>query len=139
MIMNQEPLRQDPTIPDPAQQPSPAQTQEQQSRMWGMLCHLSALVALVGVPFGQIIGPLIVWLVKKDEFPFVNDQGKESLNFQISMTIYMLVAGASILFLIGLVLLPIVVVVDVIFTIIAAIQANTGQPYRYPLTIRFIN
>ena len=102
-----------------------------------MLCHLVALAGLA-VPFGNVIGPLIVWLVKKDELPFVNDQGKESLNFQISMTIYMLVAGASMLLLIGFILLPIVALVDIIFTIVAAIQANTGQPYRYPMTIRFI-
>jgi hypothetical protein len=114
-----------------------SRVQEQQSRLWGTLCHLSALAGFF-MPFGNVIGPLIVWLIKKDEFPFVNDQGKESLNFQISMSIYMLAAGASILFLIGFVLLPIVVLVDVIFTIVASIQANTGQPYRYPMTIRFI-
>ena len=140
--LNQNPATPDPTVPNPASpgpayQPPPAQTQEQQSRLWGMLCHLVALAGLV-VPFGNVIGPLIVWLVKKDEFPFVNDQGKESLNFQISMTIYMFVAAASMLVLIGFILLPIVALVDVIFTIVAAIQANAGQPYRYPMTIRFI-
>ena len=61
-------------------------------RMWGMLCHLSTFAGYL-VPFGNISGPLIVWLVKKDEYAFVDDQGKESLNFQISITIYSLVVG----------------------------------------------
>ena len=55
-------------------------------RMWGMFCHLAALAGFI-IPFGNIIGPLIVWQIKKEEFPFVEDQGKESLKFQISIFI----------------------------------------------------
>jgi len=60
----------------------------QLSRNWAMGCHLAVLAVYMGIPFGNILGPLIIWLVKKDEFPLVDEQGKESLNFQISMLIY---------------------------------------------------
>ena len=62
-----------------------------------MLCHLTALLGIIGIPFGNIVGPLIIWLLKKNVYPFVNEQGKESLNFQISMTIYALAAALLIL------------------------------------------
>ena len=61
---------------------------EQQAKQWGMLCHLSALSVFIGIPFGNILGPLIVWLLKREEDPFIDEQGRESLNFQISMSIY---------------------------------------------------
>ena len=90
------------------------------------------------MPFGNILGPLIVWLVKKDEYAFVDDQGKEALNFQISITIYSLVSGILILALIGIVLLIAVIIFSVVMTVIAAIKANGGEYYRYPLTIRLV-
>jgi uncharacterized Tic20 family protein len=105
---------------------------------WGMLCHLTALVMYVGVPLGNILGPLIVWLIKKDEFPFVDMQGKESLNFQISMTIYGLIAGALTTVLIGWVFLAVLFIVNIFFIIRASLVANRGIPYRYPFTIRLI-
>ena len=106
-------------------------------RMWGMLCHLSTFAGYL-VPFGNILGPLVVWLVKKDEYAFVDDQGKEALNFQISITIYSLVSGILILALIGIVLLIAVIIFSVVMTVIAAIKANGGEYYRYPLTIRLV-
>jgi uncharacterized protein len=106
-------------------------------RMWGMLCHLSTFAGYL-VPFGNILGPLVVWLVKKDEYAFVDDQGKEALNFQISITIYSLVSGILILALIGIPLLIAVIIFSVVMTVIAAIKANEGEYYRYPLTIRFV-
>ncbi len=107
------------------------------ARLWGMLCHLSALSGFV-TGLGFIVGPLIVWLIKKDEFPFVNENGKESVNFQISMLIYAIVAGLLCFACIGFVLLPAVAIVDLVFLIIASMKANNGEHYRYPLTIRFI-
>jgi hypothetical protein len=106
-------------------------------RMWGMLCHLSTFAGYL-VPFGNILGPLIIWLVKKDEYAFVDDQGKEALNFQISITIYSLVSGILILALIGIPLLIAVIIFSVVMTVIAAIKANGGEYYRYPLTIRLV-
>jgi len=112
-------------------------TENQEERTMGMLCHLLALAGYV-IPFGNIIGPLIIWLVKKDQFPFVNDQGKESLNFQISITIYAIVSGILTMVVIGLPLLIAVGIFGLVEIILASMKANQGIPFRYPLTIRFI-
>lgn len=106
-------------------------------RTWAMLCHLSGLAGYV-IPLGNIFGPLIVWMIKKDQSWFVDDQGKEALNFQISLTIYLVVAIIAIFVLIGIVLIPIIAVAGLVFMIVAAVKANEGVGYRYPLTIRFI-
>jgi uncharacterized Tic20 family protein len=108
-----------------------------ESRMWAMLAHLSALSGVM-VPFGHILGPLIIWLIKKDEMPFVEDQGKEALNFNISMTIYMLVAIFLVFVVIGFILIPILAVFGLVFTIIAAVKANDGIVFRYPITLRLV-
>ena len=104
----------------------------------GMLCHLLSLTQLLGVPLGNILIPLIVWLIKRDEDPFVDLCGKESLNFQISMTLYMMIAGFLILLFVGLFMIPILMILNIVYTIIAAIKASQGTSYTYPLTIRFI-
>ncbi len=115
-----------------------AQEENKKANMWAMLCHLTALSTYIGIPFGHIIAPLVIWLIKKDEFPFVDEQGKESLNFQISMTIYGIAAWILCFILIGFVLLPVVLVADIVFIIIATVKTNKGEAYRYPFTIRFI-
>ena len=107
------------------------------ARLWGMLCHLSALT-MYFTAIGGIVGPLAVWLVKRNECPFVDDQGKESLNFQISMLIYHLIAAIGILCVIGIPALICLAIANVVLVIIASVQANNGVYYRYPLTIRFI-
>ena len=113
------------------------------ARMWAMFCHLAGLGGLVVPAVGAVIGPLIVWMIKKEESPFVDQHGKEAVNFQISMLIYG--AVGSILCLItcvGAFLIPLVggaiAILDLVFLIIAAIKANDGHYYRYPLTIRLI-
>jgi uncharacterized Tic20 family protein len=108
------------------------------ARLWAMICHLSALSGLVVPVVGCIVGPLVIWQIKKEEFPFVDEQGKEAVNFQISMLIYGIVAGLLCFVCVGMVLLPAVAIVDLIFLLIAAVKANDGYHYRYPLTIRFI-
>ena len=108
------------------------------ARMWAMICHLSALAGLVVPVIGCIIGPLIIWQIKKEEFPFVDEQGKEAVNFQISMLIYGIVAGLLCFACVGFVLAPAVAIFDLVFLLIAAVKANNGEHYRYPLTIRFI-
>jgi hypothetical protein len=87
---------------------------------------------------GNIVGPLVIWQLKKDEHPFVDQQGKEALNFQISITIYALISVVLFFICIGPFLLAAVGVIDLVFLLIAAVKANNGQSYRYPLTIRFI-
>ena len=110
-----------------------------EARTWAMWCHLAAIVGYLGIPFGNIVGPLIIWLMKRDTDPFVDAQGKESLNFQISITIYVMISIFLILVLVGILFLIVVPVAALILTIIAAIKANDGEDYRYPFTIRLID
>jgi len=106
---------------------------------WAMFCHLAGLGWLIIPLIGGIIGPLILWQIKKDQYPFVDQHGKEAMNFQISMLIYGLISTVLILACgLGLVLLPLVVIADVTFAIIAAVKAANGEGWRYPLSIRFI-
>ena len=121
--------------PPPLPSCSPAVTNV---RTWTALCHASALLGvLVHFP-GHLLGPLIVWLVKRDESPEIDAHGKEALNFQISILIYNLVAAIFCLVLVGFLFLAILWVLNAVFVIIAAIQASDGKFYRYPMTIRFI-
>ncbi|MBT8144262.1 MAG: DUF4870 domain-containing protein [Gammaproteobacteria bacterium] len=108
-------------------------------RTWGMLCHLSVLTGLFTGGFGSIIAPLVIWLIKKEEMPFVDDQGKEALNFQITMMIACFVSALLMIVLIGFLLLPLVLIFDLVMVIIASIKANDGERYRYPLTLRLLN
>lgn len=106
-------------------------------RMWGMLCHISAFAFFV-FPFGNILGPLIFWLIKKETYPFVDEQGKEALNFQISVTIYGLAALLLSIVLIGIPILIALFFFDFILVVVAAIKANDGYHYKYPLSIELI-
>lgn len=108
-----------------------------QERNLAMACHLSSFAGFV-VPFGNLAGPLIVWLIKRVENPYVDDQGKEAVNFQISLTIYMVVSFALMLIIVGFFLAIGLTIFWIVVTIQAAIRANRGEPYRYPLTIRLI-
>ena len=108
-------------------------------RQWGMFAHLSTFSACVGIPFGNIVGPLIMFLIKKDEYPFGADQAKEALNFNISCTLYGLISIALCFVIIGFVLLPILGIFWLVVTIIAAVRSNEGVSYRYPLCIRFVS
>jgi uncharacterized Tic20 family protein len=87
---------------------------------------------------GHILGPLIVWLAKRDDSPEIDTHGKESLNFQISMLIYNVIAAVLCLVLIGFVILGILHILNLVLVIVASIQASEGKLYRYPLTIRLI-
>ncbi len=109
-----------------------------EEKTWGMIAHLSALSGWVGIPLGGILGPLVVYFVKKDESPYVRDHAKEAMNFGISMAIYAVVAALLIFVVIGLLLLPAVIVVSIVLNILAALKANEGRTYKYPFTIRFI-
>ena len=119
--------------------PKPDGSPTADERQWALLAHLSGLVAsaLGGLAF---LGPLIVWLIKKDQSAFVADQAKEALNFQIAVTIALLVSiGIGIVTCVGIILVPIVGIGSLVFAIIAAVEANKGVAYRYPYTIRLIN
>jgi len=110
-----------------------------EERQWGLVAHLSGLVALALGGFA-FLGPLIIWLIKKDQSPFVADQAKEALNFQIAVTIAFLVSAViAMATCVGVILLPIVGIGSLVFAIIAAVEANKGVYYRYPYSIRLIN
>jgi uncharacterized Tic20 family protein len=130
-------------VPDatPAADPASADSTDEPSKdakQFGMLCHLTALAGVLVGGFGNWIGPLVIWLLKKEEFPFVDDQGKEALNFQITCLIGFLIGLVTIPLLIGMLIIPVVGVLWVVFTIIAAIKASEGVTYRYPFAIRLI-
>ena len=110
---------------------------DKEERTWGMFCHLVVFLGLI-IPFASIIGPLVIWMIKRDEMPFVEDQGKESLNFQITMMLATIVSALLMFVLIGFVLIFVVIIFQFIVVIIASIKANEGVYYRYPLSIRFI-
>jgi uncharacterized protein len=120
----------------PSATPAPP-VEGQVSRTWEVLCHALGFAGFV-FPFGNILGPLIVWLMKKSESPSVDAHGKEALNFQISMSIWVLLCAITWLILIGIVLTPIAVATGVVLTVIGTVKASNGELYRYPLTIRFI-
>jgi uncharacterized Tic20 family protein len=105
---------------------------------WAMLCHIAGMAWFIVPVIGGVIAPLIIWQIKKDQRPFVDQHGKEALNFQISMLIYFVVAALLWFVCIGMVLVPLVAIADIVFAIIAAVKAANGETYRYPLTIRFI-
>ncbi|WP_273082047.1 DUF4870 domain-containing protein [Stenotrophomonas nitritireducens] len=108
-----------------------------EEKQWGMFAHLAALAGIV-IPLGNLLGPLIVWLVKKDTMPFVADQGREALNFNITVFIAAFVSGILTLVLIGFLLLIFVGIAWLVLTILAALAANKGEAYRYPFTLRLI-
>ena len=116
-------------------------TIDKDQKTWAMLAHLSGFAMYVS-GIGLVLGPLIVWLLKRDGNPFVDDQGKEALNFSITCCIYFIAAVVCAFTIIGLVVaIPVFFVLPIlhiVFMIIAAIKANEGVAYRYPATIRFI-
>jgi uncharacterized protein len=137
----------DPALPptsSPAPQPPVSPANESQARTWNMLCHLSALAGYI-IPFGNVLGPLIIWQIKKNEFPSVEEHGKAALNFQITVLIAVfvgIVATVLLSFLcIGYLLIPVVVAIGLcglVFAVIAGIKANNGEPYRYPWSLTLV-
>ncbi len=117
---------------------------DKEERKWAMFCHLAGLAGLSPLlpAIGCAVAPLVIWQLKAEEFPFVAEQGRRAVNFQLSMLLYAAI-GIIICFvsLIGVFLIPVVFcvfgLIDLIFVLIAAVKANEGQHYRYPFTIRF--
>jgi len=110
----------------------------QDARMWAMICHLMGLAGLIMPAVGNIVAPLVVWQIKKDDDPFIDEQGKEAVNFQISVSIYFIMSVLLCIVCIGAFLVVAVIIIYLVFLLIAAVKANNGYHYRYPLTIRFI-
>jgi len=110
------------------------------ARMWAMFCHLGGLAGLIPITpvFGSIIAPLIIWQIKKNEFTFVDEHGKEAVNFQISILLYSVICIPFIFICIGTIMLVAVGIFDIVCLLIGAVKANNGEHYRYPICIRFI-
>ena len=132
----------DDVVPPPPPQDSPTGAPPAEERQWAMFAHLSALVGglLTGhwLGIGCFLAPLIIWQLKKDTMPFVADQAKEALNFNITVAIAGLICGLLMLVLVGFVLLPALGIVWLVLVIIASIKANEGVAYRYPFALRLI-
>lgn len=107
-------------------------------RNWAVAAHLSALAGLVVTGLGIVLGPLVVWFLKKDQMPFVDDQAKEALNFQITVFIAGAICTALIFVLIGIPLLVGLAIFDLICIIMAAVKTANGETYRYPVNLRLI-
>ena len=131
---HESPFTAQPPGTPPVSEPLKGGVPDADARTMAMLAHL--LGALIGFP-----GPLVIWLVKKDEHPFVDDQGKEALNFHITLIFAYVAAGVitaiSCGFLFFVAFVP--YVLQVIFGILAAVEANKGVYYRYPMTLRLVN
>ena len=134
-IENTDPAPQaTPPAPEPAPEQTPDQPKQeisQDAKNMAMLCHLLGLLT-------NFLGPLILWLIKKDEDSFIDKQGKEALNFQITVAIAGIVSGLLMFACIGFILLPVVCVLDLVFSIVACVKSSKGEDYRYPVSIRLV-
>jgi len=110
---------------------------DQEIRNAAVAAHLSNFAGLI-VPFGSIIGPLAVWLTRRDRDPFIDQAGREALNFGISIAVYGSVVLVAALMLVGIPLLIVGVIAWVVLASLAAVKASQGQTYRYPLTLRLV-
>ena len=128
--------------------PAPTGAPSVEERQWAMFAHLSALLGglLTGAigGWGSFLGPLIIWLLKKDTMPFVNDQAREALNFNITVSAIFLVLIILTVFTLGIgviLTVPLAIIIGIaalVFIIIASIKANEGVAYRYPFAIRLV-
>ncbi|NDU97453.1 DUF4870 domain-containing protein [Spirosoma terrae] len=116
---------------------SPVPFSDSDARMWAMITHLSALTGMFTL-IGSLVGPILVWQIQKEKSAFIDFHGKEAVNFNITIAIAAGISFVLMILLIGIFLLWIVGAVWLVFTIIAAIKANNGEYYRYPISIRFI-
>lgn len=110
---------------------------DKDARNWAMLCHLTSLLGLWG-PWLNTLGPLCLWLLRRNDSRFVNEHGKEAVNFNISLAIYLTVAAALMFVVIGFFIYPVIFVLGLIFAVQGAVNASKGKAYTYPFTIRFI-
>ena len=133
------------TIP-PLQQAMPVA--QSSTRAWEVLCHLSSIAGL-WVPFGNTLGPFLIWIFKRDASPGVDAHGKESLNFHISWALYEFaawaIAGLLMIVVIGFLMIPFLIIASLvarvamaILVMIASFKAADGELYRYPLTMRLL-
>jgi uncharacterized Tic20 family protein len=111
-----------------------------EERTMAMICHLLPFAGclLPHIPVFNVVAPLVLWLIKKDSMPFLNEQGKEVLNFQITVSLILFACFITFWLLIPIAIAFVVAIGTIVLMIIAAIQVNEGKPYRYPFTLRLI-
>jgi len=109
----------------------PAVETSQDARNLAMLCHLLGLLT-------NFLGPLILWLIKKDSNPYIDEQGKEALNFQITIAIAGIVSGITAVICIGAILGLVVLIGDIVLSIMACVATSKGEHYRYPVCVRLL-
>jgi uncharacterized protein len=107
-------------------------------KTWGMLTHLAALSIFIGIPFGNVVGPLIIYLIKKDELPFVAEQGREVLNFQITWSIIFMVSAILIFIGLGILMLIAFGIAWFVLVIVGTVNASNGITYSYPFSADFL-
>jgi uncharacterized Tic20 family protein len=123
---------------DPSDTPVPGTAPTENERTWGMLAHLSALSGVVLWLLGCILGPLAVWIARRDQSAFVAEHAREALNFNITIVLAALVCMLLMLVFVGFILGTALFVVWLVFTLIAAIKASEGEHYRYPFSLRLV-
>lgn len=116
---------------------NPGQLSERDERMWATFAHLGVIAGFI-IPFGNVIAPLIIWMTQREKSSFVETHAKEALNFQISVSIIAVGCAILIFLAIGIPLLIILGLADLVFSIMAAMKANQGEPYQYPFNLRLI-
>ncbi len=134
MDENVEPAEQesqDSPVPEEPQTAQPKPEVSQDAKNLAMLCHLLGLIT-------NFLGPLILWLLKKEDDAFIDSNGKEALNFQLTIMFAMIAAGILSFLCIGFLLMPVIMALDIVFSIIACVKASNGEDYRYPLCIRLV-
>jgi len=124
--------------PDPADTTTDASEVDDEERTWGILAHAGGFAGLA-VPFGNVVAPLVVWLVKRDESRFVDENGIRALNFQLTWSVILLVTALSVLVGVGLVLFPLAMLAWLILTVVGTVRAADDEVYDYPLTIGFVD
>ncbi len=125
------PQEPDPGAPPPVPEQPQSQEIQQDSKNLAMLCHLLGLLT-------NFLGPLILWIIKKDDDAFVDEQGKEALNFQITIVLAGIVGTITSFICVGFILLAVAGIADLVFSIMACVAASKGKHYRYPVSIRLV-
>jgi len=131
------PLPPAPAPPPPAPAATPVAPVDPVDRQWLVALHLCPLIGLI-IPFGNMVAPLVLWLIKRPESAVIDQTGKEVLNFQISVFIYAVVSLVLCMILIGFLLLFGVFVLWIYGIIMGAVKAGNGEPFRYPLTLTLL-
>ena len=133
--MATEPGADEPSAGAAADVPHPDVSEEE--RTWGVLAHAGGFAGLA-VPFGNVVAPLVVWLAKRDESRFVDENGVRALNFQLTWSIILFATVLSVLIAVGVVLFPLAMLAWLILTVLGTVKASEGEVYDYPLTIHFV-